>query len=80
MSFVWLRDYPGIRFIIEFLRDLGIVLVVDLGLRLFNTVLHRLHEWTPASEAPQDIRSYLPLEFTRTVVTVFDAISIVAVT
>ena len=49
------------------------------GLRVFHTCVLWLHKTIPVEENPGEVESYLPLQITKTLVTIFDIVALVSV-
>ena len=73
------EKYPRFNFLFDFFKDIFSVLVVVAGLRIFHTCVLWLHKTIPVEENPGEVESYLPLQITKTLVTIFDIVALVSV-
>ncbi len=73
------EKYPRFNFLFDFFKDIFSVLVVVAGLRIFRVCVLWLHEIIPVEENPGEVESYFPLQFTKTLVTIFDIVALVSI-
>ena len=73
------EKYPRFNFLFDFFKDIFSVLVVVAGLRAFHACVLWLHKTIPVEENPGGVESYLPLQITKTLVTIFDIVALVSI-
>ncbi len=73
------EKYPRFNFLFDFFKDIFSLLVVVAGLRVFHACVLWLHKTIPVKENPGEVESYLPLQITKTLVTIFDIVALVSI-
>ncbi len=73
------EKYLRFNFLFDFFKDIFSLLVVVAGLRVFRACVLWLHETIPIEENPGEVESYLPLQFTKTLVTIFDIVALISI-
>lgn len=69
--------YPRLNYLNDFIRDLILIAIIDVSIRLFHYFIKMLSEYLPVSNPQPELEPYLPLSVTRTLVTIFDGVAIV---
>lgn len=68
--------YPKLRFVKEFFQHLGLIFIVELGMRIFFFSINIIHALIPVEKLPEDLESYLSISVPRAIVTIMDSVAI----
>jgi|SRR5215216_1258019 len=68
--------YSRRKLFADFYKDLLLIAVVNLALRVFYVYIELVARVMPIGDVPPDVQSYLPISVTRGFVTIADGVSI----
>lgn len=74
-----IKPYPRLKLLMDYFRDLGVLLLMAAGARASYLLLRLLSEWMPVEGHDRGPLSYLSLDPIRWTVTAFDFVTMVSV-